>query len=704
MYNKIYKKLTTIFILGIIFSFISTIAQAATYKYDGLSRLVEVIYNSGGQVKYTYDAGGNILSVTYEPPQGTLTEIHLDSLLYTLKVGEVHNTVATAYYSKGTQEIVTSGVTYSSSDNLIATVSDNGQVTGVAPGVVTIKATYQGKSAQTQVQIMASVDTESPTQPTNLTVTAKTETSISLSWTASTDNIEVKGYNIYRDLVKIDETTETIFTNINLIPGETYSYTVKAYDATNNVSDDSMIISETTNPDYEKPSTPINLSTNVSERMITVSWDASTDNILLKGYDLYLDGVRFDSTIDTTYSFTNLIPGKTYLIYVKAYDIALNYSDDSTTVIETTVPDLEKPSVPTNLLSTSVSETSVTLEWTASTDNVEVEGYYVYRNDTKVGTTSKTTWIDSTLKPGKEYPYTVVAYDYGSNISDESNLVIITTLEDQTAPISPLNLTATEITENTVTLSWSASTDNVALKGYYIYIDGTKVGTTRKTTYTATSLIPGRTYIFIVKAYDTASNVSTGSNMVSISTKVDLEAPSQPSNLITSSLKKASLVLSWNAATDNVEVKGYDIYRNGTKLTSTNKLNYKDKDLIPGTQYTYEIVAYDVAGNYSLKSESVLVKIADDRIAPSKPQKLAISSVTETSISLSFGASTDNFEVKGYYIYRDGKMVATVSKNAYTNNGLIPGKKYNFTVKAYDAALNVSSGSSVLSVTTVSDL
>lgn len=91
-------------------------------------------------------------------------------------------------------------------------------------------------------------DTEAPTQPSALTVSNITQTSATLSWTASTDDVAVVKYIIYRDSVEVGTSTNTSFVDTGLIAGTTYSYTVKASDAKPNVSSASSALSVTTAP------------------------------------------------------------------------------------------------------------------------------------------------------------------------------------------------------------------------------------------------------------------------------------------------------------------------------------------------------------------------------------------------------------------------------------------------------------------------
>ncbi|MEV0784390.1 glycoside hydrolase family 6 protein [Streptomyces sp. NPDC050423] len=89
-------------------------------------------------------------------------------------------------------------------------------------------------------------DTQAPTAPTGVTVTAKTSGSVSLSWTASTDNTGVTGYDVFRGGVKAGSTTTTSYTDTGLTAETAYSYTVKAKDAAGNVSAASAAVSATT--------------------------------------------------------------------------------------------------------------------------------------------------------------------------------------------------------------------------------------------------------------------------------------------------------------------------------------------------------------------------------------------------------------------------------------------------------------------------
>jgi len=189
----------------------------------------------------------------------------------------------------------------------------------------------------------------------------------------------------------------------------------------------------------------------------------------------------------------------------------------------TTGGDTIAPSVPTGLTVTGKTSSSVSLSWTASTDNVGVTGYDVYRGTAKVGTSTSTTYTDTGLTASTAYSYTVKAHDAAGNASAASSSVSATTSAtsgDSTAPSVPAGLTVTGTTTSSVSLSWTASTDNVGVTGYNVYRGGSKVGSvTSGTTYTDSGLSASTAYSYTVAAYDAAGNTSAVSAAVTGTTK-----------------------------------------------------------------------------------------------------------------------------------------------------------------------------------------
>ncbi|MFC5405543.1 DUF4832 domain-containing protein [Cohnella soli] len=407
--------------------------------------------------------------------------------------------------------------------------------------------------------------------------------------------------------------------------------------------------------------------------------------------------------------------------------------------------DTVAPSVPANLASTGTTSSSVSLSWSASTDNVGVTGYIIYRGGTQVGTPTGTSFTDTGLSANTTYSYTVKAQDAAGNLSAASSALSVTTAasSDTTPPSVPANLASTGTTSNSVSLSWSASTDNVGVTGYIVYRDGAQVGTPTGTTYTDTGLAASTAYSYTVKAKDAAGNLSAASSALSVTTsaasggsQTTYEAEASGNTLAggatvsscgtCSGGSKVGYVgnggtLQWNGVTPanagSQPVKFY--YLNGDSGARSAQISVNGGAAttvsFPSSGGWTTVASLDVtlslnAGANTIKVsnpsgwapdfDSVALPAPPDTAAPSVPSGLVSTGKTDTSVSLSWNASTDNVGVTGYIVYRGGTQVGTPSGTSFTDTGLTANTAYSYTVKAKDAAGNLSAASSALSVTT----
>lgn len=183
--------------------------------------------------------------------------------------------------------------------------------------------------------------------------------------------------------------------------------------------------------------------------------------------------------------------------------------------------DITAPSVPTGLVAQGFSYHQVQLTWTASTDNVGVAGYTIYRDDVQIGSVSGgTLYNDYTVDAATYYTYAVDAFDLAGNHSEKSATYSVTTPggSDITPPSTPNTIVQSGLTPTSVTLSWNASVDNVGVAGYTVYRNGVPVALPTGTSYTDSALSPLSSYVYTIDAFDAAGNHSGQSTAVTVNT------------------------------------------------------------------------------------------------------------------------------------------------------------------------------------------
>ena len=377
-------------------------------------------------------------------------------------------------------------------------------------------------------------------------------------------------------------------------------------------------------PDTIPPSAPGMLTaTAVSATRVDLSWGAATDNTAVTGYHIErCQGTGCTTftqiattTTATTYSDTTTAAATSYSYRVRANDAVPNLGPYTNTASVTTpTPDTTPPSAPGTLSASAISATRVDLSWGAATDNTAVTGYHIERCQgtgcttfTQIATTTTaTTYSDTTTAAATSYSYRVRANDAVPNLGPYTNTATLTT-PDTTPPSTPTGLVTSGVGQTTIMLSWSASTDNVGVTGYLVYLNGSQVGTSLSTSYLYLSgLACGTSYTLGVAAIDAASNVS-GIATVTQQTSAcpDTQPPSAPGTLTATAVSATRVDLSWGAATDNTAVTGYHIERcQGTGCTSfteiattTTATTYSDTTTAAATSYSYRVRANDAVPN-----------------------------------------------------------------------------------------------------------
>ncbi|MDF7819489.1 glycoside hydrolase family 9 protein [Runella sp. MFBS21] len=426
----------------------------------------------------------------------------------------------------------------------------------------------------------------------------------------------------------------------------------------------------------------------------------------------------------------------------------------------TSTADTQAPTAPTNLTTSNISQTSLTLNWTAATDNVGVTAYEVYQGTTLVnGNVVGTSFVVNGLTCNTSYNFTVKAKDAAGNSSEASNVASATTSAcDVQAPSIPTNLTASNISTGSLTLNWTASTDNVGVTAYEVYRGNTLVnGNVSGTTLNITGLICNTPYSFTVKAKDAAGNISASSNPLDVSTSTcptgafiyDDALATGWEDWSWSSTRNFSNTNPTQAGPNSIRVDytawgGLSLRQANAISTNTNtvfkfwvystgvnsiRFSVQTEDNSPLTsEYTFSTDANqwkeitvtraqvgnpalikrinfmnNSANNATVYFDQIRIDTGSpsDTQAPTAPTNLTSSNISQTELTLSWTASTDNVAVTAYEVYRGTTLLnANVTTNSFNVTGLTCGTAYTFSVKAKDAAGNISTASNNANATT----
>lgn len=266
---------------------------------------------------------------------------------------------------------------------------------------------------------------------------------------------------------------------------------------------------------------------------------------------------------------------------------------------------------------------SVTISGTA-TDNTQVSSIGIYIDGTLkttvTGSPFSYSWNTTGVSLGNHTIQAKASDPFGRT---GSSALVSVTLADQTAPTVSLTApTAGAKVAGTIAVSATAAdnTGGTGIAKVDFYVDDVLKNSDTAAPYTFqwdTKTASEGTHNIKAIATDLATPAnSKTSSVVSVTVEnTDRQAPTTPTSFRATAAGLNDITLAWNASTDNVGVTGYRIQRNGTTITTTSALTFKDTGLTAGTGYTYTIVALDAAGNAStvatLSTSTVQRKVGD---------------------------------------------------------------------------------------------
>ncbi|MEO9569559.1 MAG: endonuclease [Polaribacter sp.] len=283
--------------------------------------------------------------------------------------------------------------------------------------------------------------------------------------------------------------------------------------------------------------------------------------------------------------------------------------------------------------------------------------------------------------------------------SDAEDIWGIYTSNDTEVPTIPTNLSASNITTFSVDISWSASTDNVAVTSYDVYIDGKLKINTTNTSTTISGLDSNTSYSISVLAKDIANNKSLQSSAINVTTLQDTEAPTVPNNVVISNETGETFKITWNPSTDNTAVVGYDIFIDTNFINSVTEPTYTATNLSVSTTYTIQVLAKDAVGNKSSLSTSVNATTTDG--STTTANELFFSEYVEGSSNNKaieiVNVTPNNINLNGYSIKRQ----QNAGKDSHDWDNVL---QLSGTINSGDVFVIINGGSSLQNLIDQADL
>ena len=544
-------------------------------------------------------------------------------------------------------------------------------------------------------------DTEAPSIPGGLTASNKATDRFVLTWTPSTDDKGVLGYNIYRDGVRIGIATTPRFSVTGLSPETAYNMTVTAFDSEKKESAASAVLEVTTEPFVEvnlkgdllkwEFTDQHNIATVEASTVMTGISSTPPSATIDKGSVFGVNGFKSNSFAlggQTATTLAGAISTNQYMTFSVAPQEGNSITIES--VSFGAYSQNAKPEQARNF--TLMSNIG------GFTNGSQFDNIHCTTDQNTPPSQKMTITGHEDIETAVEFRIYVWGHNDVFEAFGIDNLIITGGVKTIPPPLEPTELAATNLTEEGFILSWKAAADALS---YNVYIDGVFHENVNKTNINIFGNI-GDVFSMTVSAVKAGDEESDQSEPLSV-TIPDLHAPTVPTALTISEQSYYNFTLRWTTSDDNVGVTNYEVYTNGRSYGNTSDLSgfMPMPFLAPGTSYQVQVKALDAFGNESALSTAITATT----LALPIPDDLAASEVTKNSFTLAWMCETEGVATDiQYNVYKDGTLYATVQNLSVEVAELLPSTTYNMTVKLIDGNGNESALSDALQVATEKDI
>lgn len=605
---------------------------------------------------------------------------------------------------------------WTQTDGVVATISSTNTlattITFPEPGNYIFRLTVTDDSAPSasafdtlNVQVTAP-DNTAPSIPANFAAEVLSNTGVSLTWVASTDNVAIKHYNIYRDDALLTTTTNLFFKDFRVEPSSTHSYFIRAVDPAGNLSVPTASESRT-------------LSARLVARRTAAGADDAEEHedgvVVINDGDLELveDGVA-NGTQTVGVRFQNVtVPAGAIIVKAWLDFMADETSSDTTNlVIHGITEDNPVAFTATNGNISGRSTTTNSAQWS------DVPGWSV------VGDTYEAVDMadvvqelidDSGWASGQAMAFVItgsgrrVAEPFEGGNTRGPRLFI----EYQApAPVNQPPVVSAgadhniELPTNSVRLEGAVTDDNLTgvLTLTWSQQSGTGVVSFSDTDASVTDATFSLAGTYVLRLTATDGQYSPSDDVTVVVAPQPNRAPVVDVGVDRAVSQQNALALSPTVTDDGIsgEALTYEwsaVSGPGTVTFTPDDAAVTSVTFSQAGSYVLSLVVDD--GELSASDTLTVTVSVPDLVDPSQPLNLVADEVAIGTVELAWDAATDNVGVVTYRLYRDNVLLAQVAATEYADGGLTPDTEYDYEVSALDAAENESVRSDVATLTTV---